>query len=72
MTPYTDIESAKAAIDAYNGTPEDFFLPISDELNDPVGINMAILVDVVLSKDWEPNGFEQKSGFRIYRYKALS
>jgi hypothetical protein len=44
-------------------------LPISDELQDPVGVNIAINTDCALAKGWEPNGFEQRDGFRIYHYK---
>jgi len=37
-------------------------------LNDPLGMNMAILLDALLDKGWEPAGFEQQDGYRIYRY----
>jgi hypothetical protein len=64
------VDDALQMIDSYDGSPEEFFLPVSEELLDPVGINMAIICDRILSRSWEPNGFEQQIGFRIYRYKT--
>lgn len=60
--------------EARNYVSEDFneadeTLWISDSLNDSVGINMAILLDDILNAGYSPNGFEQKEGFRIYKYK---
>ncbi len=72
MNPHTNIESAREAINSYNGAPKEFLLSISDELNDPMGMNMAILTDVALSKGWEPDGFDQEKGYRVYRYKMLA
>ncbi len=70
MEVVNTITDALSLIDSYEGPPEEFLLPISEELLDPVGVNMAIICDRILSKNWEPNGFEQLVGFRIYRYKA--
>ena len=64
------VSDALKMIDSYDGAPEDFFLPVSEEMLDPVGINLAIICDRILSRNWQPNGFEQQLGFRIYRYKA--
>lgn len=50
-------------------------LNIADELwrDSPgtqiTGVNMAIIVDAVLERGLMPDGFEQKEGYRIYRYK---
>ena len=71
MKPFTDLSDAIEAIKAYNGKPEDFLLPISDEMNDPTGFTMAILGDLMLSRGWIPNGFEQKDGYRVYKYRAM-
>jgi len=68
MQPIEDISEALRKVQEYNGAPEDFELPISDSINDPVGINMAIVADAILRRGWEPNGFLQKDGFRIYLY----
>lgn len=39
--------------------------------SDPVGAGMAMVVDMFLAKGYEPDGFEQREGFRIYRYKPF-
>jgi len=72
MEPVTTIEEAKRVIEAYKGNAENFELPISDELQDPVGINMAIITDGILEKGWEPNGYVQKKGYKIYHYKGIA
>ena len=69
MNPVSNIDDARSAIHAYEGSAEDFELPIADEMQDPAGIIMAIITDAVLARGWEPNGFIQKDGYRIYRYK---
>ena len=51
MNPYTDIDAAIRAIKAFDRSPEDFCLPISDEIQDPLGMSMAIITDV---KKWTP------------------
>ena len=69
MNTISNIDDAKKVIEAHEGNAEDFELPISEELQDPVGINMAIITDDILARGWEPNGFIQKDGYRIYLYK---
>lgn len=69
MRPIEKIEEAEQLIESFEGCPEDFELPISDQLQDPVGINMAIITDSILKRGWMPDGFEQKEGYRIYHYK---
>ena len=64
------IEEAMQLIQSFRGRPEDFELPIANELLDPVGINMAIITDAILARDWEPNGYTDGDGCRVYRYKA--
>ncbi len=71
MNPFTDIDAARQAVEQFSGRPEDFRLPISDEIQDPTGITMAIINDVVLSKGWDLDGFEQHDGYRIYKYKSV-
>ena len=36
---------------------------------DKVGFGMALILDRILAMGYEPDGFEQKEGFRLYRYK---
>lgn len=69
MRPIEKIEEAEQLIESFEGRPEDFELPISDQLQDPVGISMAIITDSILKRGWMPDGFEQKEGYRIYHYK---
>ena len=71
MSPVTKIDEANRIIVEYQGAASDFQLPIADSLLDPVGANMAIITDVILAKGFEPDGFEQKDGYRLYKYKDL-
>lgn len=66
--PITTIENAKKYIKENFKSNEETLL-ISDELNDPIGMNMAIIVDDILGLGYDVNGFEQKKGYRIYKYK---
>jgi len=72
MQPISDINEAVRIVEEYEGAAGDFELPISDSINDATGINMAIVGNATLAKGWEPNGFIQKDGFRIYLYDASS
>jgi hypothetical protein len=51
-------------------------LAISDSFTfagkpDTMGAGMALLLDRILGFGYMPNGFEQKSGFRLYAYKRM-
>jgi len=70
MEPAETVAEALSIIDSYEGPAEDFALPISEILLDPVGVHMAIIADRILSRNWEPSGFEQREGFRVYRFKT--
>lgn len=67
----TTLDEAIRLIDAYEGAPQEFLLPIADSLNDSFGVNMALITDKILGRGWEPDGFTQGQGFRVYRYKEL-
>ncbi len=71
MQPITDIANAIQQIERHQGSPEKFLLPIADSINDEVGVNMAIITTAILKRGWEPDGFEQRNGYRIYRYKCF-
>ncbi len=58
-------------IEALSGRGEDFTLAVSDELQDEIGMNMAIITDYILKRGWELDGFSQHNGYRVYRYKTL-
>ncbi|WP_337968957.1 hypothetical protein [uncultured Flavobacterium sp.] len=66
--PITTIENAKIYIKENFKSNEETLL-ISDELNDPIGMNMAIITNDILGLGYDVNGFEQKEGYRIYKYK---
>jgi hypothetical protein len=70
MEPIADIDEALKTVKEYDGLPEEFQLPISDSINDSLGLNMAIITDAILKRGWLPNGFIHKEGFRIYLYEA--
>ena len=65
MYPLEDVQEALAVIEKFSGDPSELQLPISDTINDALGINMAQITDAILGKGWEPNGFEQHDGFRV-------
>lgn len=51
-------------------------LPIANDATfgdepDTMGAGIAMIVDTFLSKGYEPDGFEQVPGLRIYRFKPF-
>ena len=71
MKPATTVEEARRLIESFEGKPEDFHLPIANELLDPVGVNMAIITDSILARGWQPDGYTEGMACRIYKYKAI-
>ena len=71
MKPATTVREARRLIESFRGRPEDFQLTIADELLDPVGVNMAMIADAILARGWEPDGYTEAMGCRIYKYKAM-
>ena len=69
MKPITAVEDAVKAVRSYEGKPDEFRLPVAEELLDPMGINMAIIGDSILARGWSPDGYIQEVGFRIYKFK---
>ncbi|MDY6940401.1 MAG: hypothetical protein SWY16_22440 [Cyanobacteriota bacterium] len=70
MEPIENIENAIERVERFQGQPEAFLLPIADSLIDPIGLNMAVITDRILARKWQPDGFEQRDGYRIYKYKS--
>jgi hypothetical protein len=70
-TPFNDIDEVLKYVDEFQCRPEELELAISDALQDPIGMNMALITDKILTKGWEPDGFEEKDGYRVYRYKEM-
>lgn len=53
-----------------------FQLAVSDSFTfagkpDTMGAGAAVLLDRILGLGYMPDGFEQKSGFRLYGYKKM-
>ena len=71
MKPFEDAKDAADYVDRFEGKAADLRLPISDGLLDPLGINMALITDKILDKGWEPDGYEEKEGYRVYKYKEM-
>ena len=72
MVPITVIEDAIDRVSAFEGEAEEFVLPVADTLLDPLGINLAIVTDHILEKGWEPDGFEQRDGYRVFHYRTIA
>lgn len=71
MKPIASVEEGVRLVESFQGSPQDFQLAVPDTILDPVGINMAVITNQVLKRGWEPDGFTQSSGYRVYRYKAF-
>ncbi len=66
-TPITSLDEANKYISKnFNEVEETLW--ISQSLNDPMGMNMAIIADGILKLGYMPDGFEQKEGYRIYKF----
>ena len=67
QNPIRTIEEANAYVQENFKNPEET-LWISDELQDPIGMHMAIIADGILKAGYMPDGFDQKEGYRIYKF----
>ncbi len=65
---FQDVQTTLMEIQSYSGPASEFRLLVPDVMNDPDGINMALVADAVLARGWFPNGFTQSDGYRIYEY----
>lgn len=68
MNTFDNIKDAQNYVTQSFNKKEETLL-ISDKLNDGVGLNMAIITNGILKKGYMPDGFEQKDGYRIYKFK---
>jgi hypothetical protein len=71
MKPFEDAKEAAQYVERFEGKASDLKLAISDSLLNPIGINISIITDKILDKGWEPNGYEEKEGYRVYMYKEM-
>lgn len=65
--PLKSVEEVISFITENFKNPEET-LWIDNSLNDNMGMNMAIIGNKLLQTGYLPNGFEQKEGYRIYKY----
>jgi hypothetical protein len=65
------VEEALQLVDSFDGRPEAFQLAVPTTLLDPVGINLAIITDRVIARGWQPDGFVEADGCRVFHYKEL-
>ena len=71
MKPFKDAKEAAQYVKNFGGKARDLKLPICDSLHDPIGINMTIITDKILGRGWEPNGYKEKEGYKVYLYKEM-
>jgi len=76
MMPFKSAEAARAYVVGLKIEGPSFELPIADgltfaDLRDDIGAGMAFVVDAILAQGYGPDGFEQRQGFRLYRYVPL-
>ena len=69
-------EEGMAYLESHPPSGVAFHLAISDSFKfagdpDAMGAGMAVLLDKILGLGYMPDGFEQKSGFRLYGYKKM-
>ena len=69
-------EEARAHVLATKITGDRFELAISEDFTfagrpDKEGAGMAIVLDAILAQDYTVDGFEQRDGYRVYRYKPF-
>ena len=73
-TVITTAEEGVTYLAAHPPSGASFQLAISDSFTfagqpDAIGAGMAVIVDKMLGFGYTPDGFEQKKGFKLYRYK---
>ena len=71
MKPIASVEEGMQLVESFQGSAHEFQLIVPDSLQDPIGVNMALVTDQVLARGWRPNGFTQGAGYRIYLYAEL-
>jgi hypothetical protein len=76
MTIFNTAEEAAKHVKESTLTGDHFELAIAEGFTfagrpDMIGMGMAIVMDAILAHGFGPNGFEQRSGYRLYRYKPL-
>ncbi len=76
MTIFESAEWAHAHVVATKLEGPSFELAISDGITfagdrDLMGAGMALILDAVLAQGYQPARFEQRDGYRLYRYRRM-
>jgi len=71
---FRSYEDAAEHVGSVNLKGQPFDLAISDDCTfagqpDLIGAGMALVLDVVLSRGYEPDGVTQRNGHRQYKYR---
>jgi hypothetical protein len=74
MTVFKSVESAIDFVKTTTLDGPSLALAITEPLTfcgaqEHMGLGMAILLDAILARRYEPDGVEQHQGFRLYRYR---
>ena len=65
---FQDVQTTLLEIQSHAKGAAEFKLLVPDAMNDEAGMNMATITDGILAKNWLPDGFIQKDGYRVYEY----
>ena len=68
-TPISSAHEGMQRVDDFVGDPAEFELVVPHSLLDPLGVTMAMIMDRVLARDWEPDIFRDEGDCRIFRYR---
>ena len=76
VQPFRTAESAASYVKATKLEGDTFELDIADGVTfagqpDVIGAGMAVVLHAILAQGFEPDGFEQRPGYRAYRYKPI-
>ena len=69
MDPFRDVQAALEFVKLFQGSARDLRRPIHESMQDSIGMNMALILDHLLARECEPDGYEQMNGYRICKYK---
>jgi hypothetical protein len=76
VRPFASAEAARAYVFGLKIEGPSFELPIAEGftfagLPDESGAGMALVVEAIIAQGYEPHGFDQRQGFKLYRYVPL-
>ena len=76
QTTFKSAEEVLAYLETNQPAGGLFQLAISDSFTfsgqpDTVGAGMAVILEKILKLGYEPDGFDQKDGYKLYNYKQM-